>query len=72
MPKQLNSIGNYSFAYNSTIKSVIDGHIAINLPVSLETIGEFAFYGCYTMTSVTIPNHHPQNEFIYKFIIWGF
>lgn len=43
------SIGNYAFAYSSTLTSV-------TIPNSVTTIGERAFRDCKGLTSVTIPN----------------
>ena len=43
------SIGDYAFAYCSSLTSV-------TIPNSVTSIGECAFYKCFSLTSITIPN----------------
>lgn len=41
----INTIGNYAFAYTVKLASII---------IDAKTVGSHAFYGCYTLTSVTL------------------
>ena len=49
IPDSVTTIGNYAFAYCSSLTSV-------TIPDSVTTIGAWAFRGCSSLTSVTIPD----------------
>ena len=48
------NLGNYAFAYCSTIRTNTDSRIAIDLPVTLKTIGEYAFYQCSSAQTLAL------------------
>lgn len=43
------SIGDFAFAYNSSVEHV-------DIPNTVKTIGKFAFNGCYNLCSINIPH----------------
>lgn len=47
LPTTLTSIGDYAFANNSHISTIV-------IPDSVETIGAYSFYGCVALTSIQI------------------
>ena len=49
IPNSVTSIGDYAFAYCSSLTSV-------TIPNSVTGIGNYAFLGCRGLTSITIPN----------------
>lgn len=49
LPKNIKSVGNASFRYCSSLKTVI-------LPTMLSTIDDYAFQSCDSLTQITLPN----------------
>lgn len=55
LPEGLKTIGKDAFSYCSrTTDGDIKGFTQINIPSSVESIGEFAFYNCRAMETITI------------------
>ena len=48
IPASVTSIGNYAFAYCTSLTGV-------TIPAGVTSIGNYAFYGCTSLTGVTIP-----------------
>ena len=49
-PSSCTAIGTRAFAYNPGLRTV-------NIPASVQEIGEFAFWGCANLTSMTLPGN---------------
>ncbi len=53
--KAVTAIGNSAFLFNTTIRS-------INIPDSVTSIGDFAFYGCDNLTTMTLSKNIRKNS----------
>ncbi|MBQ8177763.1 MAG: leucine-rich repeat domain-containing protein [Clostridia bacterium] len=55
LPEGLKTIGKDAFSYcTRTTEGDIKGFTSINIPASVESIGEFAFYNCRAIETITI------------------